>query len=305
MLPPSLRKAAVLVAALDDALADAILQQLSADDAAKVRAALIEIDDISPHEQEQVLAEFLRRHGAPGAESSANDDVSLDLIAAASADSADLSNDLHPSSPSCPPESPFAFLELIEPKTIALVLNREHPQTAAVVIAHLSPQQAAVVLQELPADLSTEALERVAWLDQLTPAVLNDLAAELRRQLASHVKTAVAAPSSLAQLSAVIGAMDFRQRQRALLQLGRRNTSLVSRLGLFPPAADPSGGSDSVVALRYRLDSAASKSQLERLPSKARTSADADGSWLTFDDLLLLDDGALRSIFAVADTDVA
>jgi flagellar motor switch protein FliG len=307
LLSPSLRKAAVLVSALDDDTADAILQQMSADDVAKVRSALIELDDISTEEQEQVLAEFLHRQGGPPAETSANDGVSLDLSLATSASAADLPSDSHPSHPPpcAAPESPFAFLELIDPKTIAMVLNREHPQTAAVVVAHLSPQHAAAVLQELPVDLSTEALERVAWLDQLTSEILNDLASELRQQLAPHIKAATAGPGAIAQLYAVIGAMDFGHRQRALLQLGRRNTSLVNRLGLFPPAGTPSTGAENVVALRYRLESAAHRAPPERLASNARASADAEGTWLTFDDLLLLDDGALRSVFAAADADVA
>src|SRR6478735_4272486 len=59
-LPPSLRKAAVLISALDEREADALLQQMSAEDAAKVRSALVELQDVAADEQQQVLAEFLR-----------------------------------------------------------------------------------------------------------------------------------------------------------------------------------------------------------------------------------------------------
>jgi hypothetical protein len=99
--------------------------------------------------------------------------------------------------------------------------------------------------------------------------------------------------------------MEFRQRQRALLQLGRRNTSLVSRLGLFPPAGIPPIGTDHVVALQYRLDSNDPTSQPATTPFKTSAGSEADEPWLAFDDLLLLDDAALRSVFAAADADVA
>src|SRR3954470_10869175 len=80
MLSPSLRKAAVLISALDEPTADAILQQMSADDAAKVRSALIELDEIPADEQQQVLADFLRQQGAPAlAAVSTGDDVALEL----------------------------------------------------------------------------------------------------------------------------------------------------------------------------------------------------------------------------------
>src|SRR5438105_13897513 len=80
MLSPSLRKAAVLISALDEPMADAILQQMSADDAAKVRSALIELDEIPADEQQQVLADFLRQQGAHApATPPSSDDVALDL----------------------------------------------------------------------------------------------------------------------------------------------------------------------------------------------------------------------------------
>src|SRR5438477_9836622 len=80
MLSPSLRKAAVLVSALDEPTADAILQQMSPEDAAKVRRALIELDEIPADEQQQVLADFLRQQGAPAPpDASAGDDVSLEI----------------------------------------------------------------------------------------------------------------------------------------------------------------------------------------------------------------------------------
>ena len=63
-LSPSLRKAAVLISALDEPTAERILQQMGADDAAKVRSALVELDDIPAEEQQQVLAEFLQQQEA-------------------------------------------------------------------------------------------------------------------------------------------------------------------------------------------------------------------------------------------------
>src|SRR5438045_1403501 len=80
MLSPSLRKAAVLVSALDEPTADAVLQQMSAEDSAKVRSALIELDEIPADEQQQVLSDFFRQQNAPPSPAAhASDDVSLEI----------------------------------------------------------------------------------------------------------------------------------------------------------------------------------------------------------------------------------
>src|SRR5690348_15664253 len=76
MLSPSLRKAAVLISALDEPTADAVLQQMSPEDAAKVRRALIELDEIPAAEQQEVLAAFFQQQSPP---SSTGDDQSGDV----------------------------------------------------------------------------------------------------------------------------------------------------------------------------------------------------------------------------------
>src|SRR5438876_1284328 len=130
MLSPSLRKAAVLISALDEPTADALFQQMRPDDAAKVRSALIELNEIAPDEQQQVLADFLRQQGAPAStEASAGDDVSLEIDPQIEA-AAD--NIRSPAPPAVNCEEPsFDFLQAVDPKALAVVLSREHPQTVA------------------------------------------------------------------------------------------------------------------------------------------------------------------------------
>jgi len=301
-LSPALRKAAVLIAALDERAAEAILQQMSTDDAAKVRSALVELDDVPPDEQRHVLAEFLREQGAPALAATADDEVALELDPAIEA-AASVSRAEAPVLPTTEPS--FDFLRRVDPKAIAIILNHEHPQTVAVVVAHLPPEHAAAVLEELPAPLATEALERTAWLDAIVPEIQIDLARELRQQLASHLNTAQAAPESLARLTAVLGAMDHRQRQRVVLQLGERNTSLLQRLGLSPANTDPMANCDSATLLRYRLDSQRKRVATVESRKASTVSKDTEAVWLTFDDLLVLDDSALRAVLAAADPDLA
>ena len=67
------------------------------------------------------------------------------------------------------------------------MLRREQPQTdRRRHRAACRPSRPPPCCEQLPAELATEALERMAWLDELSPAVLADLARELRQQLAPH-----------------------------------------------------------------------------------------------------------------------
>src|SRR5262249_4179694 len=145
---------------------EAILQQMSDDDGAKVRRALVELDDIPPDEQRQVLAEFLREQGAPAWAAMTDDDVALEIDPAIEAAAAPMTAPTAPAAPAGD-ELPFEFLRHVDAKAIAVVLHHEQPQTVAVVVAHLPPGHAAAVLEELPAPLATEALERTAWLDEI------------------------------------------------------------------------------------------------------------------------------------------
>src|SRR5207248_2495175 len=168
--------------------------------------------------------------------------------------------------------------------------SQELPQTVAVVVAHLPPEQAAAVLQQLPSALATDALERIAWIGEPAMEIQGDVIRVLRERLAPHLRAAGADATSLARVSAVLGAMGDRQRQRLVLQLGERNQSLLERLGLSPtkrPAIDR----NRLLSMRYRLDSPTRTTPAAPREPKPRRGAD-DSVWLTFDDLLQFDDAA-------------
>jgi flagellar motor switch protein FliG len=302
-ISPSLRKAAVLISALDTDAADALLQQVGAEEAAKIRSALVELEKIPEDEQRRVLAEFLGQQHDPRTGAPVSDDVTLEIRS-------DVEATLEPAPrasaarvPDAVQRPSFDFLQRVDPSAIAAVLHRELPQTVAVVVAHLPPEQAAAVLQALPGTLATEALERMAWIDELSADVQFELVRALETILAPHIRTAAADPSSLERVSAILGAMESRQRHRLVSQLGQRNQPLVDRIGLTSAGRDdePSG----VFAMRYRLDSeSASKRAVPQRDPSVNTSGD-DSVWLTFNDLLQFDDVALRAVFAATDADVA
>ena len=309
-LPPSLRKAAVLISALDERAAEALLAQMGSEQSAKVRSALMELDDIPTEEQQQVLAEFMHRQGVSAA--AATDDVELTLDPCVESAAGFQPANRHPyawreenpasrdvSSSRLETNASLDFLAHVPPEPLADLMRREHPQTVAAVVAHLPPQQAADVLARVPASLATEALERMASLGELAPEVFADLARGLRSQLAPYLQSGAAAGPSLDRLNAVLGAMDYRQRQRVVLSLAQRNGTLLHNLGLSPPTDSPlHQPSDKVAAFRFRLESDRHTTAIPLRPAP-------DTMLLDFEDLVLVNDAALRTLLAAADPQTA
>jgi flagellar motor switch protein FliG len=162
MMNSSLRKAAILVAALDPAAADELLDQMGPQQAAQVRSAVMELDAVEPSEQDAVLAEFFGRDEAvPCAEG-----VELNLSATQ------------------PPSSArprFSFLHDAACSELAGRLSHEHPQLLAVVTSHLPAAKAAELLGQLPGVLREEVIDRLLELDDADHEAVAELEQTLER----------------------------------------------------------------------------------------------------------------------------
>lgn len=83
-------------------------------------------------------------------------------------------------------------LKWMEPKAVAEVIKGEHPQIVATILAHFPSQQAADVLRNFESTAQADIAIRVARLDEVPEAALQELDALVERQTkeATNVKTA-------------------------------------------------------------------------------------------------------------------
>lgn len=277
-LSPAIRKAAILVSTLDERAADALLAQMGDEPAARVRSAVVELDEIPATEVQAVLAEFLAGQ-ATATRDITSDESGVELdFSFADHDSAGPAAELA----ALQPERVFAFLENVYPAETARLLAREGAQTVAVVIAQLDAQLAALILEALPSDLATEALERLACLHEPAADVLAEIAEHLQRALAP-IASPDSQAASLSGIRALLAAMDATVRERVLTGLQHRNWRLAEQLGHRQER-------ESVGLTRFRVES----SQRGVTPAPL----------VEFEDLLTLSDEALRRVFAAADPQV-
>jgi flagellar motor switch protein FliG len=77
----------------------------------------------------------------------------------------------------------FQKIKKLDSRTLASFLRNEHPQTIALVLAHLERNQAGGVLAQFPENLQLEVVRRIASLDQVSPAIIEEIDAALREEI--------------------------------------------------------------------------------------------------------------------------
>ncbi|MFT7287165.1 MAG: flagellar motor switch protein FliG [Halieaceae bacterium] len=74
-------------------------------------------------------------------------------------------------------------LQWMDARSVADLIGAEHPQFIAIVLASLEEEQAASVLAELPAEMRNNVVMRVARLETIEPAALEELDLLLEKQM--------------------------------------------------------------------------------------------------------------------------
>jgi flagellar motor switch protein FliG len=256
----NLRKAAVLVASLDRQTAARLLEQMSLDQADRVRQMIDDMGPLDPLEQNDVIEEFFRigpmvpdrqpagieldsslaRRLAMSDESAS---APFDTVRHARGHALPLEQSFSRStsrqSPKHRDAPPFRFLNDAPSDVLATCLEREHPQTIAVVLSHLLPDQAADVLASFAPTLQTEVARRLVNLDETDPEILREVEQSLEQWLAEHVRSDRRRSAGMAALSSILEASEHRTQQDILANLARHDRRLAGQLRMQQPTPKP------------------------------------------------------------------
>jgi flagellar motor switch protein FliG len=277
-----LRKAAILLASLDDETADELLAQMEPEQAARVRREIVALDEIDPALQRQIVAEFRRGQSPPRDPYPTG--IELDSGLAERIARAEPSQmDEQPAAVEEPP--PFRFLHQAEADTLVDYLRNERPQTIALVVSHLSPAQAAAVVDRLAPVVQAQVLRRLAELDFADPAVLRDIERQLESWISQQIRSREKRRAGLDALSAIVSAAERNSRQQIIANLARHDRSLAESLGFETPDCEPTH--------EAATNSSASVSETPRKPHR-----------LKFASLAEFDDARLATLVKTAQTDV-
>ncbi|MCS7305068.1 MAG: hypothetical protein NZ602_08190 [Thermoguttaceae bacterium] len=218
-----IRKAAILLSALEGPVAQMLWSRLSAAQAEEVRKAQTELGPPDPAEQRRVLDEFLRLAVIrPKQEVSGLDLTTLaEQRRAAEAPATSLRSSQ---------SKPFGSLQHVEVESLVRALIGERAQTVALVLAHLPARQAAGVLQRLEPNLQKEVVHRLVQLEETSPEILQEVESVLRSRLAQEISIPRRQIAGLVALANILQVVDRATSRRILAQIDALDPALADRL---------------------------------------------------------------------------
>jgi len=79
--------------------------------------------------------------------------------------------------------SGFYMLKNVAAEQVAPFISHEHPQTVALILSQLDPAQASGILSNLPERMQSDVAYRIATMENITPAILQEIEAALEASL--------------------------------------------------------------------------------------------------------------------------
>jgi flagellar motor switch protein FliG len=224
-----IRKAAILVASLDQRAADRMLDQMDSRQAQRVRQAVMELAEVDPAEQRQIVEEFFRL--GPKGLSKPSSDVELEESLARRLS---LGSGEGPSGESKAvggDARPFRFLQQAGDDKLARILLTERPQTIDLVLAHLAPEQAGAVLARFTRTLQVDVVRRLVDLEETDPEILREVEKALETRLSEQIPMQRRRVAGLAAVSAILEASGQDVGLQILDNLAACDQSLAERFG--------------------------------------------------------------------------
>ena len=69
----------------------------------------------------------------------------------------------------------FKMLNEVDPNQLLNFIQKEHPQTIALVLSQINRRQAATIISELPQEIQTNVIYRIANMDQVSPELVKEV----------------------------------------------------------------------------------------------------------------------------------
>lgn len=125
--------------------------------------------------------------------------------------------------------SPFHFLRMHDPSTVAQHLRDEQAQTVALILAHLPAKFAAAVLAGLEPQMQGEVARRVATLGPTAPEIVERIEAALQERFGT-VQRQDSRRGGLADLAALLNQVDRGTERAIMADLEENNPELAEQV---------------------------------------------------------------------------
>lgn len=173
-------QAAVLLMSLGEGSAAEIMKHMGPKEVQKVGEAMATIGNVTKDQVTNVVSDFADTLGTHTALGTGNEDYLRNVLKGALGE--DKAGQLIDRILIGRSSKGLEALKWMEPRAIAEIIRLEHPQIIAIVLSYLDSDQAAEVLAQLPENMRSDIMMRIASLDGIQPSALQELDEILEKQ---------------------------------------------------------------------------------------------------------------------------
>ena len=121
-------------------------------------------------------------------------------------------------------------LKWMDPRAVAEVVQHEHPQIIAIVLATLDSDHAAEVLIHIPENSRSDVLMRIATLDNVSPAALDELNGVLEKQFSGNTNVQSAGVGGIKTAASILNLMDAEAEAAITASITEKDAELAQEI---------------------------------------------------------------------------
>jgi flagellar motor switch protein FliG len=215
-----IRRAAILVAHLEESLAEQMLESLPRLEAVKI---LDEVDRLGELDQEEV-ADVLDEFRSAGRRGRRTADAVEFTYSAPSAEAAVAASAVMATAAEESAAAAANAQSEADAVLMAELLTHEHAQTIAAALSRLGHERGAAVFAALPAGLQAEVLDRLANLEPADESVAMELEAQLQQRVEQHRARKDRASAAKEMARQILGKTEPGQREVLMARLSSKSS---------------------------------------------------------------------------------
>jgi flagellar motor switch protein FliG len=197
-------RAAIFMLSLGETKAAEVLKHMGPKDVQKIGSVMASLSDVSKEKVESVLGDFVETVNSQSGVGVDPDEYITNMLTSALGE--EKAGSVIDRILSGKKSKGLDSLKWMDPKAVAGVVQNEHPQIIAIVLSHLEGEHAAEVMSHLPEMVRSDVLMRIATLDGVSPAALEELNQILEIQFSGN---SGAKSTGIGGIKAAAGILNF------------------------------------------------------------------------------------------------
>jgi len=221
-------RAAILLLTLGEKEAAEVLKHMGAKEVQRIGAAMAKLANVSKEEVHGIITEFstsVESQTSVGV--GAEDFLRKVLVEALGQEKASSIIDRISIGRST---KGLEALKWMDARAVAELIRLEHPQIIAIVLAYLEPDQSAEILGQLPANMRSDIMVRIATLDGVQPSALSELDDIMEKTFAGKGTTRTSALGGAKAAANIINNLEPSQEGVIMEQITQTDEALGSRI---------------------------------------------------------------------------